>query len=276
MAYVGLADAYVNMSNFGYRDPAEALARGAVAANRALALAPQLAEAHASKGYVLASTLDFRGSEAAFQRAIELNPNYTWAYHYYTLLLMMLGRTDEALEQNRHALATDPLSLPANATRGIILLQRGDYPGADRELQRALTLSPNFQLTQYYLAVLRAAQGRYEDARQLLERTALQTPRFTGVPGARAVVFRRTGKLPAADSLIAAAEAQARMGDERARVNLAFAHAALGHIDAAFALFDEVRWDVPSLIELRADPLLAPLRADPRYPALLQEVGAGH
>jgi hypothetical protein len=46
-------------------------------------------------------------------------------------------------------------------------------------------------------------------------------------------------------------------------------------MDAAFALFDQVQWDVPALIELRADPLLQPMRSDPRYPALLQKIGAG-
>jgi DNA-binding SARP family transcriptional activator/TolB-like protein/Tfp pilus assembly protein PilF len=274
VAYAGLADAYVNLSNFGYADVREALARAEVAADRALALDPELADGHAAKGFVLASKLDFPASEAAFRRAIELNPSHTWAHHYYTLLFLMLGRTDEALEHNRHALAADPLSLPANATRGIILLQRGDYPGADRELQRALTLSPSFQLTQYYLAVLRAAQGRDTDAGRLLEGAAPETPDFTGMPGARALVFQRTGRPQAADSLIAQVEARAREGDQRARVNLAFYHAVLGRLDAAFDLFDQVQWDVPSLIELRADPLLEPLRSDPRYPALLQKIGA--
>jgi adenylate cyclase len=274
MAFVGLADTYVNLSNFGYREGGEAHARAEVAANRAVTLAPQLAEAHASRGFVLASTQDFGGAEAAFKRAIELNPSYSWTHHYYTLLLMMLGRMEEALEHNRHALAADPLSLPANATHGIILLHRGDYPAADRQLQRALTLSPNFQLTQYYLAVLRAVQGRYEDATRLLEQTAIQAPNFTGVPGARVLVLQRTGRMPAADSLLAYLEAQAGTGDERTRMNLAFAYAVLGRMDAAFALFDQVGWDVPALVVLRTDPLLQALRADPRYPSLLQRIGA--
>ena len=274
MAHAGLAATYVNLSNFGYLNPGEALARAEVAADRALAIDPLLVEGHATKGFVLASRLEFEAAEAAFQRAIKLNPNFSWAHHYYTLLLLMMGRTNEALEQNRQALATEPLSLPANATQGIILLQRGDYPAADRELQRALTLSPNFQLTQYYLGVVRAALGRDADAGQLLERAAQQAPDFTGIPGARAFVFQRTGRRQAADSLLRDIETQAREGDNRARVNLAFAYAALGRMDAAFTLFDQVQWDVPSVIELRADPLLRPMRADPRYPSLLQKIGA--
>lgn len=274
MAYVGLADAYVNLSNFGYRLSSDALARAAVAADRAVALAPQLAEAHASRGFVLASTQRFSASEAAFRQAIALNPGYVWAHHYYSLLLLTLGRTEEAVDHNRRALAADPLSLPSNATRGIILLQRGEDSHAERELQRALNLSSTFHLTQYYLAVARAARGEYDGATRLLEQTANQAPQFTGVPGARALVFRHTGRAALADSLIADLEVEART-DERARINLAFAYAVLGQLDAAFAMFEQVTWDVPSLVELRANPLLRALRADPRYPALLQQIGVG-
>jgi DNA-binding SARP family transcriptional activator/TolB-like protein/tetratricopeptide (TPR) repeat protein len=273
-AYAGLAAAYVNSSNFRYCNTREALARAEIAADHALALDPQLAEGHAANGFVLASRLEFDAAEGAFQRAIEQNRSLTWAHHYYTLLLLMLGRTDEALAQNQQALTSDPLSLPANATRGIILLQRGDLNGAERELRRALTLSSGFQLTLYYLGIVRAAQAHYQDAAQLLEEAAREAPEFTGVPGARAFVRQQTGRQRAADSLLAELEAQAETGDERARVNLALAYAALGRLDAAFSLFDQVQWDVPSLVELRADPLLRSLRSDPRYPALLRKIGA--
>jgi DNA-binding SARP family transcriptional activator/TolB-like protein/Flp pilus assembly protein TadD len=278
MAYAGLAETWANLSNFGLVDSGEAFARAAVAADRALGLDPRLAEAHAAKAFVLASTQEFQAAEAAFKRAIELNPGYGWARHYYTLLLLMLGRTDQALEQNRQALAAEAHSLPANATRGIILLQRGDHPAAERELRRALALSTSYPLTQYYLAVVLAAQGRYQEAERLLEQAAKGPPGargFTGVPGARAFVYQRTGRQPAADSLLRELEAQASTGDARARANLAFANAAVGRLDAAFSLFDEVQWDVPTLIELRADPLLEALRSDPRYSALLRRIGVG-
>jgi DNA-binding SARP family transcriptional activator/TolB-like protein/Flp pilus assembly protein TadD len=273
-AYAGLADTYVNLSNFGYRDPEEALARAEVAADRALALDPGLAEAHASKGFALASRLDFREAEASFHRAMALKPAYTWAHHYYTLLLLMLGRTEDALEHNRHALSTDPLSVPANATRGIILCQQGDLAGARRELERARSLSPDVPLVAYYLGVVRASGGDHDEAILLLEQAAGQAPDFPGVQGALAWVYRRTNRQRAADSILAGLESEARTGGPRPRVNLAFAYAALGRTDAAFTLLQDVRWDVPSLIELRADPLLAPLRSDRRYTALLHSLGA--
>lgn len=273
-AYAGLAAAYVNCANSGYCEVRAGYSRADVAAEHALTLDSGLAEGHAVMGFVHASRLEFVASEAAFRRALELDPGLTWAHHYYTLLLLMLGRTDEAVEQNRLALALDPLSLPANATRGIILLQRGDVPGADRELQRALALAPGFHLTLYYLGVARAAQDRHEDAARLLAEAARQAPDFPGVIGARAFVLQRSGAPRTADSLLAAVKAEAGFEDPRRRMNLALAYAVLGRLDAAFSLLEQVQWDVPSLVELRADPLLRPLRSDPRYPLLLRRIGA--
>ena len=274
-AHAGLAATYLNLSNFGYRNTAEALARAEVAADRALALDPQLAEGHAARGFVLLSRLEFGAAEAALLSAIEANPSYTWAHHRYALLLLMLGRTDEALERNRQALASDPLSLPANATRGVVLVQSGDLAGAERELERALALAPDLPLTLYYLGVVRAALGDDASAGELLERAARQASDFTGMPGARSFVLYRQGRRREADSLLEAVAAESRRGNQRARVNLGFAHAALGRTDAAFQVFEGgVEWDVPALIELRADPLLAPLRADPRYPTLLRTIVA--
>ena len=270
-AHAALAEAYVNLSNFGYRPARQSLARAKVAAERALLLDPSAAEACASLGFVLASELDFGAAEPVLQRAIALNPNYGWARHYYTLLLLMLDHTTEAMEQNRQALALDPLSLPASATRGIILCQRGDYGGATRELRRALSLAEEFPLTLFYLGVVLAHIGEDAEALSILERAGRLAPGFTGVPGALAHMYSRGGRRDAADAIIA--DLRARTDDDRAHANLAFTYGALGRNDESFALLEQLRWDVPSLIELHADPLLAPLRADPRYTALTNELG---
>ena len=271
IGYAGLAEAYVNLSNFGFRPLGQALALADVAAGRALELDSALAEAHAAKGFVLASRLEFEASEASFQRAIRLGPDYTWGHHYYTLLLMMLGRTGEAREHNHRALALDPFSRPANATRGIILCQEGDYPAARRELEQALVLAPDFALTLYYLGGALAAQGELDEAMSVLERARRAAPGFTGVPGSLAQLHRRAGRVAASDSILAAAQQQ--VADPRGRMNLALTYAALEQYDAAFALMNELSWDVPSLIDLRASPFLAGLRSDSRYSELLRTIG---
>src|SRR5688500_5189485 len=97
MPYAALSNTYVNMSNYGYMPSAEAFALAKKAATRAVQVDPSLAEAHASLGFIFASTGSFSESEAAFRRAIALNPSAAYTYHFYSLLLMMLGRPEEAL-----------------------------------------------------------------------------------------------------------------------------------------------------------------------------------
>lgn len=271
-AWAGLAEVYVNLSNFGYMRQGEALALAERSADRAIELDSRLARAHAAKGFVLASRLAFTDAEATFRRAVALDPGYSFGHHYYTLLLLMLDRTDEALARNREALRVDPLSRAANATTGVTLCQRGDYDGAARELERALALAPDFPLSLYFLGVVRAAQHAWDEALSLLERAAQQAPGFPGTPGALAWLYRQVGRKHDAAALIDGLRADD--GSERTRMNLALALAALASLDEAFARMDALSWDVPSLIELRADPLLEAMRADARYAPLMRRLGA--
>lgn len=272
MAYAGLAETYVNLSNFGYLPATQALARARVAAEHALKLDPGLAEAHVSYGFVLASELDFERAEAAFQRAIALNPNYPWGHHYYSLLLVMLGRTDAAIIHNRKALSLDPLSLPARATRGILAAWTGDHADAERELRRALALAPDYALTLQALGSLKAANSAFEEALPLLEAAAAGAPDFPGVRGALAFVYARTGRHVEADSLLGVIESAASAGG-RMRANHAFAHAVFGRLDEAFYHLEQLKWDIPTLTMLRTHPLLSEFRSDPRYSRLLRTIG---
>ncbi|HVF39738.1 MAG TPA: protein kinase, partial [Gemmatimonadaceae bacterium] len=194
LAYSGMAEAYVNMSNFEYMPSAEALARAEVAASRAIALDSTLAEAHSSRGFVLASRGAYAASEAAFRRSIRLNRSYSWSHHYYALLLTMLGRLDEATHQVNNSLALDPLSLPSNATLGVLLCARGRFADARTQLRHALTLSPDFPLTRYYLGVVEAKEGRYADASRDLEHARKFAPGFPGARAALAYTYKRAGR----------------------------------------------------------------------------------
>ena len=269
-AYSGLAETYVNLANFGYVTGSEGFSNANIAAQRALELNPRLAAAHTSHAYVLASRLAFADSEAEFRRALSLNPNFPLSHHYYSLMLAMLGRTDEALEQNRRARELDPLFTPAVTDYGIILCQRGDLAAAGRELSNALPLEPKFALTLFWLGAVRAAEGSHSEAEELIEQAARTSPDFRGVPGALAFIYTKTGRRNAADSIIASLRLRAT--DNRARVNLAFAYAALGRLDESFELLPQVEWDVASVIGLRADPLLRSLRSDPRYARLVTTI----
>jgi serine/threonine-protein kinase len=272
-AYSGLAETYVNLANFGHVTPSEGFSNAKVAAERALQLNPRLAEAHTSHAYVVASQRDFPDAATGFRRALVLNPNFALGHHYYSLMLAMLDSTDAALEQNKRARELDPLFTPAATNYGIILCQRDDLAAADKELSKALALEPKYALTLYWLGVVRAAEGSYQEATQLLERAAGDSPGYPGVLGSLAFVYARTGRQIAADSIITTLKSRAT--DDRGRVNLAFAYAALGKLDAAFTLLPQLNWDVPSVIGLRADPLLKTVRSDPRYLPLVRRIVTG-
>jgi TolB-like protein/tetratricopeptide (TPR) repeat protein len=269
-AYSATAETYVNLANFGYVPATEGFENAERAAQRALTLNPRLAEAHTSEGYVLTSRRDYAPAEREFRRALDLNPNLALGRHYYSLLLAMLGRTDEALEQNRRARELDPLFTPAAADFGIVLCQRGDLAAAGVELSNALRLESKFGLTLYWLGAVRAAEGAYPEAERLLEEATRIAPDYPGASGSLAYVYDRVGRRDAADSIVATLRARAT--DDRGRVNLAFAYAALGKPDAAFALLQRIDWDVPSLVGLRADPLLRSLRSDPRFAVLVSGI----
>jgi eukaryotic-like serine/threonine-protein kinase len=278
LAYSGMAEAYVNMSNFGYMASEEALARAEVAVARAIALDSSIVEAHSIRGFVLASRGAFADSEASLRRAIQLNPSYSWAHHYYALLLIMLGRYDEAANAIERSLALDPLSLPANSTLGVLDCARGNYANARAQLQRTVALSPEFQLSLYYLGVVEAREGRYAEAVDALERAYAAAPGFPGTGAGLAYSYLRLGR--PADARRITDDLRDRAGiqrgavrDERSRLNLALGMAVLGNADSAFAMLQTARWDVPTLIELRANPLLEDFRADSRYAALLQRTG---
>jgi TolB-like protein/Tfp pilus assembly protein PilF len=159
LAYSGLADYYAVSWYVTWDEPlAETYAR------KAVALEPDLAEAHASLGITCVYQGKFAEGEKELKRAIELNPNYAMAHHWYALYLLTLGRLNEALAENDRARQLDPFSLPINFLRGVMLLGLHEYDRAVEQLERASAISlqpvdPHEQLARIYWI-----EGRVPDA----------------------------------------------------------------------------------------------------------------
>ena len=272
LAYQGMADAYMNLGNYGFLPLADALSRARVAADRAVALGPNVAETYASQGFVLASQRQFADAEAALRRSIELRPNYIWAHHYYSLLLAMIGRVDDARAENARAADLDPISPPVSAHGGIIACIAGDLREARRQLETNIALAPGFPLGLFYLGVVNAAEGKHTEAIGLLEQAHEQSPTFPGVQGALAYAYARVGR--AHDAATVVDEVQSAPDSSRARLNRALFDAMRGDLDRAFDAVDDLDLDLPGLIELRADPLLADFRRDARYDRVIRRLGA--
>jgi serine/threonine protein kinase/Flp pilus assembly protein TadD len=267
LAYAAMAEAYVNMQNFGYLPRSEGLALADAASAKAIAIDTTLAEAYTARGQLLSSQGRYREAENFLRRAIELDPGAWSARHYYSLLLMMMGRFPEAKEQTQKTLSLDPLSVPGNSNLAIFAANEGKWNEAEAKFDRAQKLGPNYVVTLYYFGALEAARGHYEKAATLLEKALKIAPNFTGVRGGLALTYMHLGRRDESRSLLQ--DARARISDERSRTDYALALAILGQTDSAFSIMQTSTWDIPTVIDLRTDPLLQHFRADPRYAQLI-------
>ena len=135
------------------------------AALTALRIDETLAEAHASLAIVNeVYDWDWAGAEREFKRAIELNPNYANAPHWYAMFLAAAGRPDEALAEIRRAKEIDPVSLIISTNEGWILFCARQYDAAIEQLQKTIELDPNFANAHYKLSLVYEMKEMHEEA----------------------------------------------------------------------------------------------------------------
>jgi adenylate cyclase len=213
---------------------------------------------------------DWTAAEQGFQRAISLNPSYALAHHGYAVLLLTLGRGNDAVNEAKRALAVDPLSIPINNIVGSMLQGAGRHREAIGAFQRTLELQPNFGMAREALAVSYRALGQDADAL----REALESKRADGSTAEEIERFRQ------------AYQRNGWRGFDELELKLALARFDGWHLDA-FSLAgksaqvgnkaEALRWlDVAyqarsgALIWLPSNDRIHALLADePRYRALL-------
>jgi eukaryotic-like serine/threonine-protein kinase len=269
-AYAGIAEMNATMFNYGLLDDA-ALSNAKMAAERAVALDPASAEAHAALGFVQATAGAYREAEASLKHSIELNPSWSFTYQYYAILLVTLGRTREAEQQSRAVLSIDPIWSAPNAVLGAELSMQGRLQEARDQLQRAFDLDPRQPTAVTYLGAVEAALGNYARACEVLEKGLASSPDSPGIRSSLAYSYLKLGR--AADSRRLVEDAKTAIKDEHTRVNYGLTLALLGPRDSAFSVLQTARWNPGTLFELRANPLLRDFRSDPRYPQLLARWG---
>jgi TolB-like protein/Tfp pilus assembly protein PilF len=166
LAYVGLADAFMLLGDYGALGLEEMVASAEPALNRALELDVRLAPAYASLGAIRTKQFNFAAAEAAHLRAIELDPNYATAYHWYgDLLVSYAGRPSEAIPLLERALALDPLSPAVNVTMGQAFEGVGHFERAVEFYDRAIDMAPDYPGSYFLLARIKHnAFGRLDEA----------------------------------------------------------------------------------------------------------------
>jgi TolB-like protein/Flp pilus assembly protein TadD len=275
LAYTGLADSYALLGSVEYSalPPSEAMPKARAAAIKALEVDDTLAEAHASVAYVHIFDWHWHEAERAYRRAIELNPNYATAHHWYAMYLGAMGRFDEALEQIELARELDPLSLPINAGVGWYFFLTRQYHRAIEEYRKTLEMDPNFYMAHFLLGLAHAQESGFEEAiaqYQKAETLSNGHPLMTAAPGhAYAALGQRDEAQGVLDQL-------AQLSKRRyvSPYYIAAIYTALDEKERAFEWL-QTACDNRSegLVWLKVDPLFDNLRADARFADLLHMVG---
>ena len=273
-AYSGLADTYALLGDWQYAamTPKEALPKAKAAAIKALELDSTLGEAHNSLAFVLDGfdwDLDAGGKE--FRRAIDLNPSYATAHHWFAWHLSLLGRYDEAIAEMRKAESLDPLSLIINADLAELLVLAHSYDESIRQSNKTIEMDPNFAMAHNQLAQGYLEKHMYSEAVTELEKAVRLSGGSPTCIANLARAYAASGKRGEAIRLLSGLQKRSNptysYGSEIATI-----YASLGDRDQAMNWLEkayEERFNPGVLLR----PGFDPLRSDPRFEDLVHRIG---
>lgn len=275
-AYSALAEAYAVPAAYGEGSPAEDHARALAAAETALRIDPDLADAHAARGWLQMIGLRWDDAGRSLRRAIELDPRAPRARLYHALYLHRRGRPEAALAELEHARVIDPLALPVNAVYGSVLVDLGRIDEGLDVLHAALELDPAHPIAHAVLAHALLGEGRWEEAISHYESAASAVPNsyYGGFLGH---AYARAGRTSDARLVLAQLEARARSGAHVSPAAIGLILLALGQEDDAYRRLHEaarqrdVFLTVYGVLSNRA--LSAPYLNDGRFQELRTSVG---
>jgi TolB-like protein/DNA-binding winged helix-turn-helix (wHTH) protein/Tfp pilus assembly protein PilF len=273
-SYSGLADTYALLGDWQYAvmPPTEAFPKAKTAAIKALELDGALGEAHNSLAFVLDGfdwDLDAGGKE--FQRAIELNPGYATAHHWYAWHLSLLGRYDEAIIEMRKAENLDPLSLIINADLAELLALAHSYDESIRQSRKTIEMDPNFALAHSQLAQAYLEKQMYDEAVAEMQTAVRLSANSPTCIANLARAYVAAGKKSEAMKLLSDLKKRSNSTYSNA-AEIAMIYASLGDADQAMTWLEkgyEERFNPGVLLR----PAFDPLRSDLRFQNLLHRVG---
>jgi TolB-like protein/DNA-binding winged helix-turn-helix (wHTH) protein len=265
-AHAALAEAYGPLGYVGWMSPSEATPQMKASALRALELDPDLVEGLTALAACAAfHEWHWQEGEAYFRRALEVSGNYSTAYSWYGLLHENLGRQAENLEARRRAFELDPVWVGTGIAFGRALAMNGRTDEGIAQIKRTLELDPDHSLGLSWLGTIYATVGRYDEAIEAFKRA--------GDDGGLGHALAASGRRDEALAVLARLEQRAR-DSYVAPFSLALVHVGLGDHAAALAVLEhgfEIR--DPALSGLGVEARFEPLAGDPRFIALLEQIG---
>jgi len=271
-AYAGLADCYVLLGPNDVMPAKEVYPLARTAALKALQLNDALAEAHASLGFVML-LYDWNPvqAEKEFQRAIQLDPNYPTAHHWYAYDLAAMKRNDEAVAEIRRALELDPLSPIINTDVGQILLLARRNDEAIAQCQKTIGLDPQFGQVYFYLGLLYEQKGWFDQAFEALLKSTPGSVDASPEATIR-VAYRAAGIKGYWRERLAMLGRQSKQ-HYVSPYTFAVVYSRLGQGDRALENLEKgLNERYPSMVFVQIEPTFDGLRSDPRFPDLIRRV----
>ncbi len=274
-AHAGLANCYVLQQYYGGVPARDSYPKAEKAAEEALALDPSLADAHSTLALIRRDyDFDWNGAETEFRRTIELNPRLAVARQWYAEYLTSVRRFSEALTEIRKAEELSPSSLATRAVHGWILLCAGRTTPAIEQLEETVDKRPDYPLTRWFLGQAYARSGSLDRATSELERACKLSPGASRMLADLGCVYGMSGKRSQAREIVRQLR---ELSGRRAGVSeyeFAVVYAGLGDLRSAFEALERAHTERTwQLANVGVDPMLEPLRADPRYAAMVRRLG---
>jgi len=276
LAYSGLADSNMYLLKLAFLrglSRKESYERAKAAATKALELDDNLAEAHTSLALVkMEYEWDWASSEGEFKRAIQLNPGFAEAHHQYSHYLTAMGRSSESLAESLRALELDPLSLVLNGHLAWHYLYARQYDQAIQQCQKTAELDRNYPETADFRGLAYEQKGMYREAiaeLQMAVNLSGNSPHIKAELGhAYAIAGETTPALDILDEL--------KRGSTETHISsydIAVIYIGLGRKDQALEALENAYQERSEWLRyVKVDPRLDPLRGDPRFEKLVNQV----
>ncbi len=277
-AYVGIADSYSLLGLFNAMPPKEAFPKAKEAANKALEMDPELADAHATLGFVnFYFDWDGLAAENEFRHALNSNPNYAMAHAWYAEDLAAMGRFPEASAESKRAQDADPVSLTVGAVYGNVAYLAGQSDDAIGGLKKAIEIDPAYPRLHFRLGNAYIRKGLYQPA--LAE--YLKAVQLTGggeqygdqyYEAALGYAYAKSGNAVEARKILDSLLLRSKTRYVPAYA-IAMIYAGLGDKGHVFEWLEKSYEDrSTSMAYLKVDPLMKDYRSDPRFAALAQRI----
>jgi len=266
-AWAGLSQAYAYQAAFGYAPVADGFRRAREAAEKALALDPQLVDAHLAMGWIqLVHDWDWEGADASFRTALDLEPGNAQALRRVAGQASILGRWSEAIDLANKAIERDPLRPGSYSNLGLNLLTVNRDIEAEAAFRKTLELDPDGASQHLMLGRALLLQGKTDAALQETQQETDEGWRLSGL----SLAFHALGRRGESDAALAALKE--KYADDSA-YQIAEAHAFRGEVDLAFEWLERA-YDQRDggVTEIKGDRLMRGLIGDPRYKAFLRKL----